>query len=120
MVVFKGLFGSKHVEGSTIVNSGSISGGDGAILLEGRPEPSHLFERGAAIGVLVLIDDNGFLAGLDLYRAHFIFEASGIKGRDRLLLRGNGEGILRLPGDAVFFGNVLSCNAHVHLVESVG
>ena len=102
-----------------VVDAGSVTSGNGAVLLECGSQLSQTLEGGVGTAVLVGIENNGFLLLLDLNRDDFVLEATGGDGLSSLHLRLVADLVLHLTGDAVLFSNVLSGDTHVVLIEHV-
>ncbi len=69
--------------------------------------------------VLVLVDDDVALAGLDGDGDDLVLELAGLLRRFGLVLGGDGEGVLLVAGDLPLLGDVLGGVAHVIAVEGI-
>ena len=98
---------------------GGVGRGDGAVLVEGRPQLGDAVERGAVADVLVLGDDDIALPGLDGDGGDLVLELAGLLRRLGLVLRGDGELVLILARDLPLSRDVLGRVAHVIAVEGV-
>src|SRR5712671_1788704 len=108
----------EHHGRSSIVQSGSITGSDGAVWTESWLEPRQHVDRGAGPVVLVLLELRGSLPR-HLHRHNLRFEmAGGLRGCEPLL-RLQCPAVLRLTANLVFLDQVLGMPAGMRVRESV-
>lgn len=104
--------------GGTVVDGRGVGGGDSAVLLEDGADATELVleELGE---VLVLVDDNLALAGLDRDGGDLVLEETLLPGLLSALVRAQALVVLHLTGDAELLGGVLGAVAHGELVVDV-
>src|SRR5208282_5143389 len=106
----------------SVVNSRSIASRDGAIFLEGRLQRAQDFDGRVLARPFVLVKNYGWLPlllGRDFDRNNLRLEATFLLGGDRLPMRVDGELVLLLARDAIFFSDVLTGQSHVIVVVNV-
>jgi hypothetical protein len=113
--------GERHQDrrGGTVVDPGSVTGGDRTLLLEGRTQLCQAFQRGAVADILVVGDNDVTLARLDRDGRDLVFEATFFPCGLGFVLRGNGVLILLIAGNLVLLGDVLCLITHVVAVEGI-
>ena len=82
-----------------VIDAGGIAGRHRAVLLEHRLELGDGIERRAMADILVLVDDDIALARGDGDRRDLVLEPARLLRGLRLVLRGDGEIVLRIAGD---------------------
>jgi hypothetical protein len=90
-----------------------------AVMSERRLERRQCFERRVGPVVLVLVERRGSLFAGDLHRHDLRIEMTGGLRGGKALLRSQGPPVLRLAGDLVFLGQILSMPAGMRVRESV-
>ena len=103
----------------TVVDAGCVAGRDRTVLVEGRTQLGEAVVGGAGADVLVLVDHDFALAGLDRDRRDLVLELAGLLSCFGLVLRGDGELVLLFARDLPLGGNVLGGVAHVVAIEGV-
>ena len=104
---------------SSVIDTGSVACGYGAVLLECRTQLAQNLKSGARLRMLVGVEDNGLLAHLNLDRNDLVLELASLDCSNSLLLGCQSDLVLHLTGDAVLLSYVLSGDAHVVVVEYV-
>src|SRR6266571_1715075 len=103
-----------------VVRAGSIAGRHRAIFLERGFQLGQRFQRRVFARRLVVLDDDGlafFLRNFD--GQNLRLEEAGLPGAHSLLVTFDGEAILLLPRDAVFFGDQFTGHAHMKIFVRV-
>ena len=113
----RGLRRHQDHGGGAVVDPAGVAGGHRAFLVEGRPQLRQALGRGAVLGILVAVDDDVALSGLDRHRDDLVLEAPGGLGGLGLLLRAGGEGVLLVAGQLPLARHVLGRVAHVVAVD---
>ena len=109
------VFGGHDEGGAGVVDAGSVTGGDGAVFLEGGLQFGQTLESGLGAGVLVGVEDlrdHPCCCGI-IHRDDLGLELAGCDGFAGFLLAVVADLVLDFAGDAVFLGHVLGGDAHV-------
>ena len=109
----------QHHRGGAVVQARGVAGGDGAVLGESGPQLLHRLDGSAEADVLVGVDDDVALAGLDGEGGDLVLEPTGLLGGLGLVLGSQRELVLLLAGELPLGGDVLGGRAHVVAVEGV-
>src|SRR5438552_2141596 len=97
--------------GGAVADLRGVTGGHLPALLEGRDERRELLERRVATWALVAV---GGAASREGDRYEFVLEAPLLVGRDRALVRAEGEAVRILSADALPLGQDLRRLSHEH------
>ena len=117
---FAGFVGAhQNQRGRAVVETRGVAGGHRALLVEGRLQLGHRVQRRTGANILVLIDDDVALSGLDGDGNDLVLEPAGLLRILGLVLRAGGERVLLFAGDLPFGGDVLRGDSHVIAVERV-
>src|SRR5437763_1409724 len=107
--------------GAAVVDARGVAGGGRAVLLEGGLESREPLRGGVAARVLVGIEAKRLaLLGGDLDRYDLRLELPALLRGGRLLLALGRELVLFVSADAIFAGDVLGGDAHVHEGDRAG
>src|SRR5439155_1593135 len=107
--------------GAAVVDARGVAGSDRAVLLEGGLESREPLRGGVAAWVLVGVEAERLaLLGGDLDRYDLRLELPALLRGGRLLLALRRELVLLLAADAIFAGDVLGGDAHVHEGDRAG
>lgn len=88
---------------SSVVDAGSVSSGDDAVLLEGGLQLSQGFHGAAADGMFVIGDDLFALLGLDHDGNDFILEDAFVDGLASQVVGTDSDLVAFFTGDAILF-----------------
>ena len=105
---------------SAVVDSGGVGCGHDTVLLECGTKLCNALLRGSRTGAFILIENNGLFFLLHFNGNDLVVELSGFLSGNRLLLAPCGELVQLFSGQSPFLADVLSGDAHVILIESVG
>lgn len=111
VLFYGGLAGEDDGAGS-VADSGGSGGGDDALLVEDGAELADLLHGGGRLGVLVGVDGDHALPGLDLDGGDLGVEVTSLLGLSPGLLGADGELVALLAGDVVLLGEVLGGDSH--------
>lgn len=103
----------------SVIDAGSVAGGDDAVLLEGGLQAGQGLHGGAGTGTLIGINDHRALLALDLYGNDLVLELALGHGLFALLLAVGGELIEHFAGQVPLLGNIFGSDAHVIVIESI-
>src|SRR5690606_29239448 len=109
-----------HHGGGAVVDAGGVAGGDGAVLPEGGTQLVHVLNLRSHAHVLVLGEDGGALAGLQLDGQDLGLEPLLVDGPFGAVVALHRQGILVRAADAPLFGDVLGGDAHVVVPKGAG
>ena len=110
-----------HDHGSSaVVDSGGIGCGHDTVLLECGTKLRDALLRGSRTGAFILIENDGFFFLLYLNRDNLVIKLAGFLSSNRLLLAPCGKLVQLFSGQSPFLADVLSGDAHVILIESIG
>lgn len=104
--------------GSTVGDLRSVTGMDRTILVEGGTDLAERLGGDALTDAIVRLDGNGLLlAGLgvrplDIKGSNLLVEKTGVLSSNGLLVRGSGEGVLRVTVDVAVLGHLLGQDTH--------
>ena len=113
------LFAHYYDGGSAVIDTGSVAGGDDAVLLEGGLQAGQGLHSGAGTGTLIGINDHRALLALDLYGNDLVLELALSHSLFALLLAVGGELIEHFAGQVPLLGNIFGSDAHVIVIESI-
>lgn len=104
--------------GGTVGDLRGVTGVDGAVLGESRPNLAQGLSGDALTDTIISLDGDGLLLAslgvgpLDLERSNLLVEEASLLGLDGLLVGGSGESILGGTGDVAVLGHVLGQDTH--------
>ena len=104
--------------GGTVGDLRGVARVDGAVLGEGRADLAQRLGGDAGADAVVSLDGDGLLLAalgigpLDLQGGDLRVEQAGLLGRESLLVRGGGEGVLGGTGHATLLGHLLGQDTH--------
>ncbi len=95
-----------------IVEARGVAGGNGLAFTIDRLELGQAFGRSVGTRMLVTVDDDFALLGLDHHRDDFLGVVTGFLGRSCTLLAAQAKGVLVGAADAVVLGDIVTGDRH--------